>query len=908
MECLQSLYLSYPQDDLAAIRSAKGDRVPGTCEWILTQDRYTTWLVQDGPRLLWLSGGPGIGKTMISTLLVEELVHLAERSSQMTLAYYFCDDKNEKRRTATAILRGLLLQLLRQRPVLFKLIQPHFDMSRDSLCTNFHALWRIFVSIVRDPEAGEVYCLIDALDECEKESRQMFLMNLARLFGPQESMASSVKFIVTSRRESDIEEELLSADNSRIQDIQIDKGKVSLDLSKFIDCRVDQLSTVRGYKSAQTEKIRRALTEKAGGTFLYISLVLHDLKRAKIFLQVTQKLEELPSDLNKVYDRILRLIDADCEETAKFVLRWVAVARRPLTVDELAMALALGMGRWKKNTLPPEDFLDELRDSFQSCEPLVYFDTDKNTINLVHQSAKDYLLSTYLQENHDLSRYHIMLDETHLLLFKTCWTYMSRDEFEQGTAIIQRDEHDDLQDLSWTRRDQCFLTYAVLEGPMHAAAAGQSLAMDKEFWTEHLKRLPTVRDFWLLTAVENRQVLVLQRLLEGDARADDKDWVGRTILSRQAGYGHEATVRVLSSRDNVASDSQDRNGRTPLSHAAGNGHNAVVRLLLSQHDVIADSRDCKGQTPLSHAAENGHKAVVRLLLSYDGRTADAQDNGRRTPLSYAAANGHEAVVRLLLGRDDVIAKSRDCNGHTPLFYAARFYNVGDRHEAALELLLSREEVEENLPKWLIYGTLYAAVRRNHESVLRLLLNRDNLVLDPRDEEGYKLLYRAAAHGNEAIVRLLLSRDDVKVNLQDRLIHTMLVAAVKGDHESVVRLLLNRDGLVLDPRDEECYKLLSWAVRKRDRAIVKLLWSRGDIAVSSRDDWGDTPLDRAMMIRHHGVMRRLEQTMREISSRPRKSRSGEVLDGTETLDDENGSEDEETLNNDEVTHNDGVLSV
>ena len=109
LKCLQSLYLSDPQDDLVVIRSAKGDRVPGTCEWILTQDRYTSWLVEDGLRLLWLSGGPGIGKTMISSFLVEELARLVERSSQMTLVYYFCDDKDKKRKTATAILRGLFL-------------------------------------------------------------------------------------------------------------------------------------------------------------------------------------------------------------------------------------------------------------------------------------------------------------------------------------------------------------------------------------------------------------------------------------------------------------------------------------------------------------------------------------------------------------------------------------------------------------------------------------------------------------------------------------------------------------------------------------------------------------------------------------------------------------------------------
>ncbi len=299
MACLQSLFLSNPQDDLAKIRSTKGDRVDGTCEWILTQDRYTSWLIEDSPQLLWLSGGPGIGKTMISSFLVEELAQLAEQS-QMTLAYYFCDDKYETRRTATAILRGLLLQLLRQRPVLFKHIQPDFDISRGRLFTDFYALWRIFDNIVKDPEAGEVYCLIDALDECEKESRQLFLTNFTKLFSSQQSKKRVVKFIVTSRGENDIKESLVTA-GPVVQNLQIDSGRVNDDLSKFIDVKVDELSIRKGYQPKQKDMIKHALTEKAGGTFLYISLVVQDLAKTKTFSQVSKKLQELPSDLNKVY-------------------------------------------------------------------------------------------------------------------------------------------------------------------------------------------------------------------------------------------------------------------------------------------------------------------------------------------------------------------------------------------------------------------------------------------------------------------------------------------------------------------------------------------------------------------------------------------------------------------------------
>ena len=713
--CLQFLFLSDPQDDLAAIRSAKGDRVPGTCEWILTQNEYTTWVVEGGPQLLWLSGGPGIGKTMIYSFLVEELADLAARSSQMTLIYYFCDDKFEGRRTATAILRGLLLQLLRQRPILFNHIQSHFDISRDSLFTNFHALWRIFVSIIQDSGAGKVFCLIDALDECEKESRQLFLTNFTKLFS-QPSQKTVVKFIVASRRENDIEESL-SAVGPVVQNLQVDSGRVNHDLHKFINVRVDELSKMKVYKSSLKEKIRCALTEKAGGTFLYVSLVLHDLKKTIISSQVTQKLKELPSDLNRVYDRILGLIEADCKEIAELVLRWVAVARRPLLIDELAMALVLSMKKWENDIRPLEELLDEMKDGFKCCEPLVYVDTVNYTVNLVHQSAKDYLLSTRLQEKGGLSQFHIALDRTNLLIFKTCWAYLSLEEFEMGTAIIERLEDNRV----WTN-DRCFLQYARQEWEAHALAAAPALATDHEFWRDDLHSLPALRDFWLNQAAAEGQEVIVQRLLEEGADLNSKDYYGQTPLSRAAEEEHEAVVRLLLSRDDVAVDSRDKKGRTSLSWAAMIGQEAVVRLLLSRDDVAVDSRDNEGRTPLSWAAEEEHEAVVRLLLSRDDVTVNSRDNEGRTPLSWAAEAGHEAAVRLLLKQGDVIADSRDNMGWTPLSWAAM-----EGQEAVVRLLLSRDDVaiesqddEGRTPLWFANKGGYYGRGREHDAVVELL--------------------------------------------------------------------------------------------------------------------------------------------------------------------------------------------
>ena len=653
---------------------------------------------------------------MISSFLVEELTDLSRRSPQIILAYYFCDDKHQDRRTAAAILRGLLRQILRQRPILFKHIQTAFDMSRDSLFNNFHALWRVFTSIVQDPDADNICCLIDALDECEDVSRQLFLTDFVRLFHTQQNPKTFVKFIILSRRQNDIDESL-SQIGPRMRNLQIDSGRVNHDLEEFINIKVDELSIMKGYQSGLKEKIRSALIDKAGGTFLYVSLVLHDLQKTKLASQVAQKLKELPADLNKVYDKILTLIDADCKELAIFVLRWVAIARRPLTVDELAMICALDSKEREDNKLPRKDLLNEFKDVYKCCEPLVYVGTGNNFINLVHQSAKDYLLGTYLQGNVGLSQYHVVQDKTNLLIFGTCLRYLSLDEFEPNMFCYRDVDDPNRIHINYPREkcaDYPFLKYVYDEWLEHVRAADTAVTTGDEFWEHDLKKLPEMRDWLLIKAAHGGQAGIVQWLLDGGAEPNSYDMTYRSALFYAASKGHEAVVRLLLSRKDVMIGDTDWKNRTPLYDTAKHGHEAVAKLLLSREDVEANIQDLYGQTPLSLAARGGHEAIVELLLSREDVEADIHNNRGQTPLSLAAREGHEGVVKLLLSREDVEADVQNSFGQTPLSLAAE---------------------------------------RGREAIVKLLLSRGDVALDTRDRDGLTPLDWAVMNGHAGVVRL-----------------------------------------------------------------------------------------------------------------------------------------------------------
>lgn len=121
--------------------------------------------------------------------------------------------------------------------------------------------------------------------------------------------------------------------------------------------------------------------------------------------------------------------------------------------------------------------------------------------------------------------------------------------------------------------------------------------------------------------------------------------------------------------------------------------------------------------PLLIASYLGLEAVMRLLLE-KGPQVDGDDEKDWTLLSYAAENGHNAAVKLLIERDDVEADSRDEEGRTPLSYAAE-----SGYDAVVKLLIERDDVEADSSDVWGQTPLSYAAERGHKMVVKLLVER-----------------------------------------------------------------------------------------------------------------------------------------------------------------------------------------
>lgn len=112
----------------------------------------------------------------------------------------FCSDSDADQRNATGVVRSLLFQILSQRHDLVRHAAPlilNFSSGREIL---FGQLWQVLKAVLNDPTIGYVYIVIDAIDKCTEDTRNMFLDALSQYMGENNgSAAGGGKVILSSR-------------------------------------------------------------------------------------------------------------------------------------------------------------------------------------------------------------------------------------------------------------------------------------------------------------------------------------------------------------------------------------------------------------------------------------------------------------------------------------------------------------------------------------------------------------------------------------------------------------------------------------------------------------------------------------------------------------------------------------
>ncbi|KIH94033.1 ankyrin repeat protein [Sporothrix brasiliensis 5110] len=711
------------------------DLVEGTCQWVLQHEHFRQWLAQDSGPLL-VSADPGCGKSVLAKYLIdrglaEQLQNVqspdAANSVNSTICYYFFKDQDQN--TSRQALCALLYQLFSQKPHLLLHAIPLYRIHGHHLNKFEKDLWAILGNAVRDPHAGPVIVVLDALDECAASQFDGLMRSLETLLHDTQSSHAKFKMLLTSRPYDQIVDEFWSLSDAfphiRIPGEEASET-ISHEVNHVIHYRVEQLAKKKQLSPDVKSALETRLLSIEHRTYLWVHLAFDSLEAGfkRTSRGVVAALQELPESVNQAYEQILN--KSKDEPMVRKALSVILAAVRPLTLAEMNVAMNTTGQETALADLELEteaDFQSRLRDW---CG--LFVSIHHGRVNFLHQTAREFLLSVSssvpvptvpgLQWQHSIT-----MRQAHMVLAEICLQFLNIFNFverETSKLIPAR---------------ITFLTYAAENWPGHfrnadaaddaaivllAAAVCGEKSRSRTIWTEIFDpfadwlglglTIDTVSGILLASQLGHPSVVQLLVDQGGDVNAWDQ--YGRTPLLLAARSGHADMIRFLLEKGADIDKPDNTTKFTPLMEAILCGSEEAVRLLL-ENGVNVKAKDVHGSTPLIIASRKGKEVLARLLLEkgadINGITVQSQ-----TALCLAVINNHPAVTQLLLERGaDTEVKGKD--GHTALFWAT----VAEYDDIALQLLEKgatiSEKDRENYP-WI------AVVEKRLEDMVH---NRDD---------------------------------------------------------------------------------------------------------------------------------------------------------------------------------------
>ncbi|TGO84393.1 hypothetical protein BPOR_0510g00090 [Botrytis porri] len=368
--------------------------VEGTLQWLVTdqplefQDRperlqkndFIEWRDSNQSCVLLITGTPGQGKSVLSNFVID---HLQEQQKpQNKIIYYFCNIKNEESsRTASSILRSFIVQLCEDRRLYQKLPNrfQNKNEKREFFIESLDNLWNVFLDLIKTDIYICIYFIIDGLDVYDQEVGSL-LLYLKQHFDISHIGQPLLKLFCTSRPE----EFVMNIGFSPSKTLYASEK----DLTTFIKSELHSFRTQ--FTDDMKEFIVEAAKEKVGTTFLWISILLREVRGLRLpsLKDIKKKMEQFPIEINDLYMSLVRKVLESPKDIA--ILIWITYAVRPLSFKELEVALAIVM---TKNATSWKDCEEEkialnaevIQMSLGSMVDIV----DQNPF-LIHQSLRDF--------------------------------------------------------------------------------------------------------------------------------------------------------------------------------------------------------------------------------------------------------------------------------------------------------------------------------------------------------------------------------------------------------------------------------------------------------------------------------------------------------------------------------------
>ncbi|KAK3947728.1 ankyrin repeat-containing domain protein [Pseudoneurospora amorphoporcata] len=747
----ESALLEDLASDYEGYKNFNRPKVEGTCEWFFDDERFRKWRDSNTSSLLWVSAGPGCGKSVLSRALIDDH-RLSTNVTTSTVCHFFFKDGDERRMHSTNALCAILHQLFTQDPasgLIGNALPSHKNYGK-KLTQNFSELWRILLECVRSSDTGEVVCILDALDECDKRSRKELINKLKDFYCQPPS--SKLKFLITSRPYDDLEANFGNFPTTKY--LRFDGDDKSADIGREINLVIDErVNTVMGSFNADDRcEISQRLKSMENRTYLWLYLIFdiieESLSRYGKRSSVESLLSDVPSQVSEAYEKILSR--SQDEVQTHILLRITLTAARPLTLDEANVALTLASQKQQFTSYAAVESKLWPRDKFRSIVKNLcglFISVYDSKLSFIHQTAREFLTNPQRQSKWEG---RLNMRKSHSTMSLVCLHYLLLPDL---ATPVQN---------SPGSQERSFLPYAAVHWPSHYISQEDVLADRSR------------KDARALCNVVGKAMVWAPEYF-GWIR-----WQNWTDLTLASYLGLRLVVEDILAKEKIDINAQGGDYGTALQAASARGYKEVVEMLLDKGADVNAQGGYYG-TALQAASAGGYKEVVEMLLD-KGANVNAQGGGYSTALYAASARGHKEVVEMLLDKGANV--NAQGGGYGTALYAASVKS----HKEVVEMLLDKG-ADVNAQGGG-YGTaLYAASAQGHKEVVEMLLGKGADVNAQGGRYG-TALQAASAQGHKEVVEMLLDKS-ADVNVQGGYYGTALQAASVGGYKEIVEMLLDK---------------------------------------------------------------------------------------------------------------------
>lgn len=630
-----------------------------TCAWLLGHKSYCTWL-DKGPDLLCIKGKPGSGKSTIIKFAVEK------RASQTPVlaSFFFHARGTNLQKTCLGLYRSLLHQLLLQvssiRSDFRQLYQTKIQAHKSS---NWHVneLQDLLTDfITRVGKILPIFIYVDALDECgpeEKRDLSDYLQTLTNLKVSTADMPIKICFSCRHYPRINLQNHLEICVEQENED----------DIAKHVEMILQEkyLKFAEHSDIMIIKKIGLDISKRSSNVFQWVSLILKIIDNMNLkgepWKVIQKKIREVPKGLTDLYTHIISSLNEEDRHQTSILLRWIHFAKRPLSPNELRIAMAFdtntphssleswrksdeyygNYSQWKERITYLSGGLAEVvcREGFQKS-----FNDDDGIdaviVQFIHESVNDYFQKEGISML-GVKQPGSVVGQCHKQIARSCVYYIKCPE--SARSWWRKVNEDGNVSEENVNDDGQFINYAMKRWLWHSEQAEneQCSLEDILVWFDY----PSPKFFQQYIHLTNSHLLENPHLLEKSLCF----YSGSTYLHIASHANLLSLANVLLTRDLLKADVKDDRGRTALCVACKMGNERMVELLMTSGADVNAQGGSYGN-PLQTAIYYGHTTIVELLLKR-GADVNTQGGFYGNALQAAARYGDMTMINMLLKSD-----------------------------------------------------------------------------------------------------------------------------------------------------------------------------------------------------------------------------------------------------------------